>query len=372
MPITNLPTRTEGAGTHELGQTKLEDGSYTDATKQVKAAFWNRLLDYVIALATEVGLTDGSTPGSLRADKADKTITLTAGTGLTGGGNLSANRTFTVDIAGTNPLPLGTASPGASGKVSDRDHIHAHGALTDETLHALATATAHGFLNSQDYDSVIGKNTQWVRVWQEVLKGGLSSALSSSASGTGAGVSYLSASGRLGYLNLTTGTTSTGLARVFSNVTHWYDNAGDFLIQEVVATIEGPLPDATDDYRVRLCGLGLPNGTETGYAIVADRAAPVNPGNWQFATYNAGTPTFTDLGVALDTARHRFSTVYDRAADSVAIYIDGVLRGTVTPMPATFSSENPYPFHLLKLAGTNARRLFGEFTSCYEKYTVAR
>lgn len=371
MPITTLPTRTEGAGTHELGQTKLEDGSYTDATKQIKAAFWNRLLDYLIALATEVGLTNGTTPGSLRADKADKTTTLTAGIGLTGGGDLSANRTFTVDIAGTNPLPLGTASPGASGKVSDRDHVHAHGSLTDETLHARVTPTAHGFLDKDVFDSSIGTHTRWQTILKEYFKGGtINPRLTSVVSGTGAAVSTgINAGAYLGMGSLTTGTTATGTARYQGSQAFWQDNAGDFFVQEAVATLEN-VPDGTEDYRARFVGLGGPTGTENGFSITVDRA--VSTTHFLLTTWNAGTPTHTVSTVALDTARHRYRSVYDRAADTVTFFIDGVNVGTLSTAGFTIAGEVNLPFYILKVAGTTARRILLEYCSAEIKYTVGR
>lgn len=46
------------------------------------------------------GLTESDNLAELLALKADKTITISAGTGLTGGGNLSANRTLSLATTG--------------------------------------------------------------------------------------------------------------------------------------------------------------------------------------------------------------------------------------------------------------------------------
>ena len=48
------------------------------------------------------GLTESDNLAELLALKADKTITISAGTGLTGGGNLSANRTLSLATTGVN------------------------------------------------------------------------------------------------------------------------------------------------------------------------------------------------------------------------------------------------------------------------------
>ena len=47
-----------------------------------------------------------------------------SGPGLTGGGNLQANRTLSVDFSVANPKALGPASPGSADTVSRGDHVH--------------------------------------------------------------------------------------------------------------------------------------------------------------------------------------------------------------------------------------------------------
>lgn len=60
---TDLPTQTEPS----LGQSKTDATAYTSTTSQVSASIWNRLVQTVIAVCTEVGKADGTTVGSLRA-----------------------------------------------------------------------------------------------------------------------------------------------------------------------------------------------------------------------------------------------------------------------------------------------------------------
>lgn len=59
--------------------------------------------------------------------------TLTAGAGLTGGGDLSANRTFAVNFSSTTPEPLGPGSPGVSTVAAREDHVHPAVDLSDTT-----------------------------------------------------------------------------------------------------------------------------------------------------------------------------------------------------------------------------------------------
>jgi len=56
-----------------------------------------------------------------------------AGTGLSGGGNLQANRTLSVNFSNTNPLSVGSATPGVSNVAAREDHVHPAIDLADAT-----------------------------------------------------------------------------------------------------------------------------------------------------------------------------------------------------------------------------------------------
>lgn len=59
--------------------------------------------------------------------------TVTAGAGLTGGGNLSANIAFAVQFSTTTPEPLGPGTPGVSTAAAREDHVHPAVSLNDTT-----------------------------------------------------------------------------------------------------------------------------------------------------------------------------------------------------------------------------------------------
>ena len=59
--------------------------------------------------------------------------TITAGAGLTGGGDLSANRSFAVIFSSTTPEPLGPGSSGVSTVAARGDHVHPAVDLSDTT-----------------------------------------------------------------------------------------------------------------------------------------------------------------------------------------------------------------------------------------------
>ena len=59
--------------------------------------------------------------------------TITAGAGLTGGGDLSTNRSFAVNFSSTTPEPLGPGSSGVSTVAAREDHVHPAVDLSDTT-----------------------------------------------------------------------------------------------------------------------------------------------------------------------------------------------------------------------------------------------
>lgn len=60
-------------------------------------------------------------------------------------------------LASTTPAAIGVAGAiGASSTVARSDHVHAHGAQTDGTLHAVATTLVAGFLGTSDKSKLDG------------------------------------------------------------------------------------------------------------------------------------------------------------------------------------------------------------------------
>ncbi len=74
--------------------------------------------------------------------KADKTITLIAGNGLTGGGDLSANRTFTAKQNTGWTHPTGSGAKGAytqyAGQTVSIAYIQAEAQTTDDAVKAMS------------------------------------------------------------------------------------------------------------------------------------------------------------------------------------------------------------------------------------------
>jgi len=78
----------------------------------------------VVTVSAKGLVTSVSTTALVISGYVPNTRQVIAGSGLTGGGNLQANRTFAVDFSATAPLALGSASAGAAANSSRGDHVH--------------------------------------------------------------------------------------------------------------------------------------------------------------------------------------------------------------------------------------------------------
>jgi len=75
MPlVAPLPTRTDGS----IGRNKIDQRPADNLNVQIPAAEMNRTLDYIVALAETVGLSDGTTPGSVIEEVNDHEVRITA------------------------------------------------------------------------------------------------------------------------------------------------------------------------------------------------------------------------------------------------------------------------------------------------------
>lgn len=374
MSITTLPTQTEGS----LGQVKSDStGVYTPAT-DLNAALFNEHTARIVEVFQEVGLTDGTTPQSVNSKIAAinaniATLISDLNTAESDIVNINSSiSSINTSISGINTALTGKASTAT--QITAGTGLTGGGSfVTDRTISLDQTylaSTAHaGLIGTTDYDAIMGDSDQWQRVYREVFKGALDPKLTSQVSGTGAvAQAGVAASSFLSIGRVTTGTTTTGFARHHANINWWYSNAGDFLRNTVVVRILGPLADGTDDYRVYLAGLSIISGSQDGFSFTYDRTVSAN---WLMTRWNTGVATHTPTSIPVDLSRHRFTTYYDRAAASVQFFIDKVLVGTVTSIPAS-NATYPYVGEIRKVAGVNGRELYEEFAQLDVKYTVAR
>lgn len=102
-----------GIGDNQLDNTGVSAGTYGDGQTIP-----------VITVNNQGRVTSLSTVTVAQADVVPTSRQIIAGEGLAGGGNLTANRTLSIDFSSTNPVSLGVASPGTGTKAAREDHVH--------------------------------------------------------------------------------------------------------------------------------------------------------------------------------------------------------------------------------------------------------
>ena len=111
-----------GVGSQQLDQTGVVAGTYGDFDK---VAQFTVDANGRISSVTDVPIVlSGYVP---------ITRSITAGTGLTGGGTLNADRTISIDFTSANPEPLGVPTAGVGTKAAREDHVHPAVDLSDTT-----------------------------------------------------------------------------------------------------------------------------------------------------------------------------------------------------------------------------------------------
>ena len=111
-----------GVGYSQLADSGVVAGTYGSAS-EIPVLTVDAKGRVEIASTTAISLT-GYVPTSR---------TITAGAGLTGGGDLSANRTFALTLSAALPQSGGTPSAGTSSVAARDDHVHPAVDLSDTT-----------------------------------------------------------------------------------------------------------------------------------------------------------------------------------------------------------------------------------------------
>ncbi|NBX33044.1 MAG: hypothetical protein EBR07_10005, partial [Planctomycetes bacterium] len=133
--------------------------------------------------------------------------TVTAGTGLSGGGDLSANRSFAVNFSSTTPQALGLGSPGVSTVAAREDHVHPAVNLSNTTeTQGVLPLSRGGTGNS--LSPVVGALAYSGGSGLSLTTAGSAGQVLTSAGGTGAPTwtTLTSGSGTVTSVNLTAGT----------------------------------------------------------------------------------------------------------------------------------------------------------------------
>lgn len=275
---------------------------------------------------------DGSKNLALSTTPAAQTIQMIAGTGLTGGGTLAADRTFDVAYGTT----AGTACVGNDSRLSDArtptSHTHPLSELSQSSATtgqvptwngsawAAATPASGGNTVSSHYDYF----NDMVTVGDLSLQ---------SASGGSAAANYGS-NDTTGVLLLNTGATASANARAVllnANPAHAFafDEETSY---EFVASASTNIAFTATSGEEGFLTIGFIDSANQNDSTDGAFFRTSNGGNWYAVTVSGGTETATDTGVAASTtyARFRVSVLDVSGTLTARFYIDGTLEATHT------------------------------------------
>jgi len=111
-----------GIGDQQLDVTGVSAGTYGDGSNVP-----------VVTVNTKGRVTSVSTTPLVISGYVPDSRQVVAGTGLSGGGNLSADRTLAIDFSSANPQPLGSVTAGTGVNAARDDHVHPAVDLSDTT-----------------------------------------------------------------------------------------------------------------------------------------------------------------------------------------------------------------------------------------------
>lgn len=170
------------------------------------------------------------------------------------------------------------------------------------------------------------------------------------------GVSGLNDGNRLGVLQSSTGTTTTGYAGIGSAAST--DTVFGTRVNRLTAIVQVPTLSTVAESFYAIIGFHdrRNNLAATDGLYFAHNHALGS--NWYFVAYNnSGTTGFVDTGVAVDTGWHAFQILVNSAGTRADFYIDGANVGFETNIGTGTARATGASCHIIKNAGTTARLL---------------
>ena len=308
--------------------------------------------------------------GDPHSGHALTSTTITAGTGLTGGGDLSANRTLTVAYGTT----ASTATEGNDSRVT--------GAIQSSVL------TTNGDLLTRAAGVparlAIGTTGQRLRVSDGALDFGwpidprretffYEDFIGGAVSAMPVAVANFVVNSALTDANhtgiLSGNSTSTTQSSISTAINHIFLGTETFVEWNILTPAN--LSDATDNYTV-YCGTGdITAGGEHTDAISFRYNHAVNSGNWQAYSRNNSVETGSVVNSSVAFAVNtwvRLGFYLNAALDTVTFYVDGVSIGTTTANIPTGRGLG-LMFKIDRTAGTASRVFAADYVMIWKAVT---
>lgn len=331
-----------------------------------------------ITSATDTNINHDALTNFVSNEHIDHTaVSITAGDGLTGGGDISSSRSLAVSY-GSSPANIGTQANGSATTVSRSDHVHGTPMTTNGDIlyynsgvSRLAIGTEGKVLKSVSgalvYDYPVNNSLATYRSLFDDFMGVTNASThtlgwSFSNSGTGAaGVAITAEAGTLGVHSCGTGTTTTGRSGMGLNSASLYCSNGQLTIEWKIRV--PTLADGTNDFLV-FCG-AADNTTTSGYptdGVYFTCSSTLS--NWHANTTSGSVSSVSDTGVAVTTDWVILKIVANSAGTSVEFFIDGTSVATITTnIPNTTSSVFGPAIKIEKIAGASGRSVYFDYMS---------
>jgi hypothetical protein len=297
---------------------------------------------------------DGSKNLALSTTPAAQTVQMIAGTGLSGGGTLAADRTFTVDYGTT----ANTACEGNDSRLSDArtptSHTHPLSDLTQSSATTGQVPTWDGTAWAPATPSGGGGTTVGTRA--QLFTHFISSDPTTFTATTSGGTSLtVGVTGKVGIWTLRTGTAASANQRggLTTNITGFaFDDvtSAEFQANAAMATFNFSATSGEEGF----CNIGFIDVTNQNMPTDGAFFRTQNGGNWYAVTRAASTETATDTGVLPDGTYRDFKIMVEDVGGTLTakFWIDGTLKATHTTNIPTGSNQTGIGAQIVRTGST--------------------
>lgn len=302
-----------------------------------------------------------STDGSV---VASATTSVLAGTGLTGGGDLSTDRTISVDFAASGVSSSTKAVRADDSRLSDARTPTSH-------THALTDLTQTG---AEKYMVPHWDGTNWSPIdflgsTKRIMcasEMNAAEAFTVYANGTGSANAFniqgIGFDGRFGILRCGTGSTNAGRSGIGSANDLDSIQLGTYATEMTAIVYLGNTSTSTERYTAIVGFTDSRTGTATDgvYFTYTDN---VNSGNWTCNVISNGVGADSSSGVSMvSTSWYKLRIVVNAAGTESKFYINDSLVGTMTNTHPTGSTRRTaLACGLFKQVGTSNREMYIDY-----------